>query len=163
MGKVKEKSLFDEEELIPNIKPMEPLPSAKKSKKNGTPEFIYKIICSGSGLRIFKFKIGSVTSKNYIYQNGQNSVRFKKEDIEAAIISEPSYEKSHNACVIHTLKDIENNKDERISLSRLAVSSYRNYINEYIKEYKAIDSNIEKIGIDLLMDKMDVTIREMNN
>lgn len=161
MGRVKEKGLFEEEELVPSIKPMEQLPSAKKSKKIGTPEFIYKIICSGSGLRIFKFKIGSITSKNYIYQNGQNQVRFKKENIEATVLSEPSYEKSHNACVIHTLRDIENNKDERISLSRLAVSSYRNYINEYIKEYKAIDSNIEKIGIDLLMDKTDVAIREM--
>ena len=44
MGRVKEKGLFDEEELIPSIKPMEPLLSAKKSKKIGTPEFIYKII-----------------------------------------------------------------------------------------------------------------------
>ena len=159
MGKVKEKSLFDAEELIPSIKPMGEAELMKKIKKKAQEDlYIFKVICGSTGVRIKKIKIGSVTKKNYIYQNGQGSSRIQKEVLDKVVYSEPSHEKLHNAVIIYTLRDLEEDKEHRLSISRLVVSSYRNYINEYMKEYNKVEKDLERIGIDLLMDKMDVNI-----
>lgn len=159
MGKVNEKSLFDAEELIPSIKPMGEAELMKKIKKKAQEDlYIFKVICGSTGVRIKKIKIGSVTKKNYIYQNGQGSSRIQKEVLDKVVYSEQSHEKLHNAVIIYTLRDLEEDKEHRLSISRLVVSSYRNYINEYMKEYNKVEKDLERIGIDLLMDKMDVNI-----
>lgn len=159
MGKVKEKSLFDAEELIPSIKPMGEAELMKKIKKKAQEDlYIFKVICGSTGVRIKKIKIGSVTKKNYIYQNGQGSSRIQKEVLDKVVYSEPSHEKLQHCVIIYTLRDLEEDKEHRLSISRLVVSSYRNYINEYMKEYDKVEKDLERIGIDLLMDKMDVNI-----
>lgn len=157
MGKVKAKGLFDAEELIPSIKPMGETELMKKIKEKED-LYIYKVLCSASGVRILKFKVGSVTKKNYIYQNGQNTSRVKKEDLDKASITDISHEKYHNAAIIYTIRDLESDKEYRISISRLAVSLYRDYINGYIKVYDKVEKTIEQISIDLLMDRMDVKV-----
>lgn len=159
MGKVKEKSLFDKAELIPSIKPMGEAELMKKIKKKAQEDlYIFKVICGSTGVRIKKIKIGSVTSKNYIYQNMFNSSRIPKECLDKIIYADSSHEKLHNVAILYTLRDLEEDKEVRLSVSRLVVSSYRNYINEYMKEYNKVEKDLERIGIDLLMDKMDVNI-----
>ena len=128
--------------------------------KETQPEFIYRVLATATGIKILKFRIGSITAKNIIYINGdQSTTRVSKDILNQVKISEPSHEKLYNAAIYHTIDNIEEDKDLRISISRLTVASYRNYINDYIKEYKTIETNLEKVAIDLLMDKCDVEIK----
>ena len=125
-------------------------------------EYIYKITVSGSGARIFKFKVGSITKQNIIYQNGTSKVRVKISNLNHGSLTDVSHERSHNAAVIYSIDNLENNHELKISLSRLAVSLYRNYINEYIKTYDEIEERLNNLDTKLLLSKEDIVISNLD-
>lgn len=132
-------------------------PKPKKDKPLEA-EFIYRILCTASGVKVTRFKIGSITPKNYVYQNGTTKRSVKKEDLDIISLSKPSNDPAQNAAICYTLKNIEKDHAYKLSLMIKSLCLYRNYISEYMKLYTKLCAENHELEGKLFRNEMDIAI-----
>ena len=109
------------------------------------PEFIYKVIASSSGVRIFKFKIGSINSKNLYYMAGSTRKRVAVSDLDTYWLSEATNHVVSNPGCIYTCKNLDEDLELKETYLKGCLEIYYSKIVEYINELKEIEAGCNKL------------------
>lgn len=109
------------------------------------PEFIYKVVASNSGVRIFKFKIGLITAKNIHYMNGVHKKRVGINELDTYYIAELSEHVIINPGYIYTCKNLDKDLKLKETYLKGCLEIYHSKINEYINELKEIEAKCNKL------------------
>ena len=130
----------------------------KQEPKTLEVEYIFRILCTATGVKVTRFKIGSITAKNYVYQNGTTKRSVKKDELDTPALSKPSYDPAQNAAICYTLKNLEKDYEYKKSLMIKSLCLYRNYISEYMKLYTRLCTDNHDLEGKLFRGEMDIPI-----